>query len=259
MAMLNNPDINSHSLPWVDYDQANKIMGTLSDLLTYPKQRRMPCLFISGPESNGKSALISRFSEVYPPRAGRNQPPLLCCELPERPTESKFYDCVLSAMCPSMKLPRSASEKEYMVRSMLDSTGVEMLFIDAFERILTARPLDRRVLLNVLKVVINLTEVIVVAVGRPDSADFLFENDEMCSRFHPVELPLWEEGDAYVRLFADLERASAAQSGKQPFTNDPLVAASLRSRVLQITGGRIGEISRLVSLGGDLLDFLEGN
>lgn len=43
-------------LPWVDYDRAELIFRWLSDHLSFPKQTRMPGVFLSGPSGNGKSA-----------------------------------------------------------------------------------------------------------------------------------------------------------------------------------------------------------
>lgn len=244
--------LTGRPLSWVDYDRADRIFGMLSDNLTGPKQTRMPGLFISGPDGNGKSALISRFAEIQSLRAGRFHSAIVRCEMPENATESRFYDAVLNALSPRGRPPGSAEEKQVQAHRELQAARVEMLVIDSFERIFSARAMNRRILVNVIKYIINVTTVSVVILGRPDSADFLFSNEQMGSRLHQVDLPLWADDEAFARLHADLERAVAARLGHPPSYAD----ASLRSFNLQLAKGRIGAISHLVSLGGELVHWL---
>lgn len=252
MASSRYHELKGRPLPWVDYDRADRIFGMLSDNLSHPKQTPMPGLFIAGPDGNGKSALISRFAEIQSARAGRFHPAIVRFEMPVHATESRFYDAVLNAISPRGLTSGSAGEKQVQAHREFQYLRVEMLVIDSFERIFSASPMNRRILVNVIKHIINVTTVSVVVLGRPDSADFLFSNEQMGWRLHQVDLPLWVDDEAFARLHADLERAVAARLGHPPSYAD----ASLRSFNLQLAKGRISAISHLVSLGGELVHWL---
>lgn len=46
---------------WIGYPQAQQVLVKLEDLLSFPKQNRMPNMLLVGDTNNGKTMLIKHF------------------------------------------------------------------------------------------------------------------------------------------------------------------------------------------------------
>lgn len=77
---------------WIGYTRAQDILTKLDDLLTYPRQPRMPNLLLYGVTGNGKTMIINRFITRHPaddhPDGDAAVVPVLAVQAPPLPSEA---------------------------------------------------------------------------------------------------------------------------------------------------------------------------
>lgn len=77
---------------WIGYPQAQQILAKMEDLLTFPKQSRMPNMLLVGDTNNGKTMLVSHFLRQHPahdnPHGNGIIAPVVLIQAPPTPDES---------------------------------------------------------------------------------------------------------------------------------------------------------------------------
>src|SRR3990167_432809 len=51
---------------WIGYSQAKEVLASMEDLLSHPRNNRMPSMLIVGDSNNGKTMLAKRFCQLPP-------------------------------------------------------------------------------------------------------------------------------------------------------------------------------------------------
>ena len=78
-------------------------------------------------------------------------------------------------------------------------------------------------------------------MGTRDAYLAIRGDDQLENRFHPLLLPLWEEGEEFARLLASFETVLPLREPSQ------LAATPLRELILRRSEGTIGEIALLLT------------
>ena len=108
---------------WIGYTRAQEILTKLGDLLTYPRQPRMPNLLLYGATGNGKTMIINRFLARHPaddnPEGEAAVVPVLAVQAPPLPSERRLYDAILEALFAPYKPRDHVSKKQFQVLRIL--------------------------------------------------------------------------------------------------------------------------------------------
>lgn len=230
---------------WIGYPRAQAILDKLEDLLEYPDQPRMPNMLIVGETNNGKTMLIEHFHQRHlayerPDRSGVDVP-VLYIQAPPGPDERGLYNAIMNRLWESTRASESTDRARDRVVAILKKVQVRMIVIDEIHDLLAGPLLKQRRFLNVLKYLGNELRVPIVGVGIKDAARAVQVDPQLANRFLPEVLPHWELNADFARLMASFESLL-------PLKNPSALAdKELASRILAMTGGTIGEMSRLLN------------
>lgn len=229
---------------WIGYTRAQDILTKLGDLLTYPRQPRMPNLLLYGATGNGKTMIINRFIARHPahdnPDGDAAVVPVLAVQAPPLPSESRLYDAMLEALFAPYKPRDHVSKKQFQVMRILRAVQTRMLVIDEIHHVLVGSTQQQRVVMNAVKYLSNELELPLVGVGTLEAVRAIQADPQLASRFHRAELPLWRMDRQYRQLLASFERMLPL---KQP---SKLSREPIATQLLAMTEGTIGELSTLL-------------
>ena len=230
---------------WIRYARAEAICEKLDELLTLPKTHRMPNLLIVGETNNGKTALMRRFVQRHLPQAETNRAPacipVIAIQAPPAPDERRFYQAILTQIYAPFRPSHSAGQLQYEVLRLLATIRTKLLIIDEIHHILAGPLLKQRNFLNVIKHLGNELQIPIVAMGTPDAFHAIQTDAQLANRFEPTLLPRWTMDGEYLRLLASFAIAL-------PFEHHPeLTTPAMATKILNLSGGTIGEISALLS------------
>ncbi len=231
---------------WIGYPQAKKILKDLEELLEIPQIDRMPNIILIGETNNGKSAIIKRFLEMYPPYVdeakGTVHRSVFVIQAQPFPDETRFYGQILQeAFYPHGKLER-AETKQQKVLKALRELHVKVLVIDEFHHVLRGTANKQRIFLNVIKFLANELKISIVAAGIKEAYYVLSTDSQLMNRFRPKILPKWELNEDLYRLMATFEHRMPLQKKSN------LLDGNLPARILALSEGTIGEISEIIKL-----------
>lgn len=236
--------INSDN--WIGYTQANRILGKMDDLLAYPSCIRMPNLLIAGETNNGKTLLVNRFFNKHRPVIVPGDEKLVAkvvyVQAPPQPDEKKFLNAILDCLNAPYKLSDKLEKKQSIAFSILRRIETKILIIDEIHNILAGSLSRQRVFLNVIKYFSNELKISLVAVGTQDALHAINTDYQLSNRFEPLILPKWQFNDDYLRLLASFEKVLPL---KEPSN---LIETGIALKVLSLSEGTIGEISKVLSL-----------
>ena len=126
---------------------------------------------------------------------------------------------------------------------LLRATGVRILIIDEVHNLLSGAAGQQRRFLNLLRWLGNELQIPLVAVGTAEALRAIQSDDQMANRFSPFPLPVWRDGDEYLRLLSSLEALLPLRRPSQ------LAELPLAGRILTASEGVLGEIVTLVTMG----------
>lgn len=229
---------------WIGYSRAKEILDKLEDLLTHPKQHRMPNLLIVGDTNNGKSMIVNRFyglHEAYDNPAGEGIiVPVLLIQCPPVPDEGRFYNAILEAVFSPYKASDRPDKKQFQSIRMLRLVRLKMLILDEIHNLIAGNLSKQRHFLYTLKYLGNELQIPIVGVGTKDALVALQTVPEMANRFEPAHLSRWDMGGEYLKLLASFERMLPL---KKPSN---LIGTELAVKLLAMSEGLIGELSAIL-------------
>jgi hypothetical protein len=230
---------------WMRYARAEQIGAKLDELLGLPRTHRMPNLLIVGQTNNGKTALVQRFVHQHPPQltAPRtiSRIPVIAVQAPPIPDERRFYQAILALTYAPFRPSYNAAQLEIQTLRLLATVKVKLLIIDEIHHILAGPMLRQRSFLNVIKYMGNELQIPIVAAGTQDAFNAIQTDPQLANRFEPISLPRWTMNEDYLRLLASFEVALPLEQPSE------LLEPALAIKILNLTGGTIGEISTLLS------------
>jgi hypothetical protein len=230
---------------WIGYGRAKEILSKLEDLLVHPRQSRMPNMLLVGETNNGKTKLISRFRDLHPatenPDGGAVSIPVLYIQAPPSPDERGLYNAILNRLFEHSARSQATDAKREQVLAVLRRVDLGMLIVDEIHHLLAGSYVKQRNCLNVLKYLGNELCIPIVGVGTAEALRAIHTDPQLANRFTPEILSKWTMGPELVRLLASFESILPLRHPSN------LASAELAGRILDRSGGTIGEISTLLN------------
>lgn len=230
---------------WIGYSRAQEVLQKLEDLLNHPKQPRMPNMLLVGETNNGKTMLIEHFRERYPAhenaRGDGIKVPVLYVQAPPGPDERGLYNAILNRLFEKLKPSESTDQKRDRLVGILKTIDLGMIVIDEIHHLLAGPLLKQRNFLNVLKYLSNELCVPIVGIGTADALRAIQVDPQIQNRFAPEVLPRWQLNADFARLLASFESLLPLKMASN------LADRDMASRLLNMTGGTIGELSTLLN------------
>ena len=230
---------------WIGYPQAQQVLVKLEDLLSFPKQNRMPNMLLVGDTNNGKTMLIKHFLRQHPthdnPHGNGIIAPVVIIQAPPIPDESRFYNAILDLLFAPYKTHDRTDKKLAQVLHLLKYVNTKMLIIDEIHHILSGSLNKQKTFLNVIKYLGNELQIPIVGVGIKDAYRAIQTDAQLANRFEPAVLPRWELNKDFMRLLMSFERMLPLS---QP---SDLHEISLATKLYAMSEGYIGELSRLLT------------
>lgn len=234
---------------WIGYTRAQRILGRMEDLLTYPKTHRMPGMLLTGATNNGKTMIARRFYSHHPPddNAGKEAAvvPVLMVQAPPAPDEGRLYNAILKQLFAPYKPEGRLKRKQARVMDLLERVGTQMLIIDEVQHVLAGSSRKQRRFLNVIKYLANELKLPIVALGIKDALRAIHVDPQLANRFEPTVLPQWEMDKEYLRLLMSFECLLPLRK------ESGLARRPLARQLLSLSDGYIGELDRLLSRAGE--------
>lgn len=231
---------------WIGYSQSKNLMGKLDQLMTYPTNHRMPNILLVGDSNNGKTALLNRFLNLngsyVQDETNKLIVPALLVQAPTEPDEKRFYTLILDSLFAPCNPSERIEMKQQRVIHLLKRVELKILIIDEIHHVLAGNMIKQRSFLNVLKYLSNELRISLVCSGTRDAFNAIQTDPQLANRFEPKVLKKWSNDEEYLRLLASFEKLLPL---KEP---SMLIEASLANKILAMSEGLIGEISKILEL-----------
>lgn len=231
---------------WIGYSQANNIINRFNELLNYPINHRMPNILLVGDSNNGKTALLNKFiksnQSYVEEETGKLIIPTLLIQAPPEPDERRFYNAILESLFAPYKSSEKIEMKQQRVIHLLKKVELRLLIIDEIHHVLAGNLSKQRSFLNVLKFLSNELKISMICSGTREAFNAIQTDPQLANRFEPKVLKKWKNDEDYLRLLASFESLLPL---KEP---SMLVEPSLSTKILAMSEGLIGEISKILEL-----------
>lgn len=229
---------------WIPYPAANDILNDLEDLLAYPPTHRMPNLLIIGNTNNGKTMLIEHFRKKHPAKDDYMENtvsiPIVGIQAPPTPDESRLYSAILTQLFAPYRQNDRVDKKAAQAIHLLKTVGTKLLVIDEIHSILAGSVAKQRAFLNALRHLGNDLRIPIIALGTQEAYRAIRTDAQLANRFTPVELPLWELDNDYLRLLSSFEVMLPLRRSSN------LIQAPLAQKIRELSEGLLGEISTVL-------------
>ena len=228
---------------WIQYPRAERILYCLAELIDYPARDRMPSLVIYGATGMGKTRIVQKFLREHRSRfdatSGKTRLPVVSIQMPPAPTPHGLYEEILIGMGGIFSHRTSASALRYRIRTLAHQMDVRMLVIDEIHAILAGTFREQRIILDSIRLLANDLRVPLVCVGTHEANQALMTDQQLADRFEAMELPAWENDQAFHQLLASFESILPLRQPSE--FRDPKV----HQRILSLTEGVLVRICRL--------------
>lgn len=195
---------------WVDHPIATRALERLEVLLETPRRTRMPCLLIYGESGMGKTMIAEKFMRAhrptYIPERGLERIEVLAVQMPPSPSQNRFYGEVLTALGAPYRPGDRLFAVETVALSLLRELRPRMIIVDEVHHLLAGSAREQRAALNLLKYLANKLQCAMVALGTMEARAAMQTDAQMKSRFKPIELPRWRDGDVYRSFLKTFEQ-----------------------------------------------------
>jgi hypothetical protein len=232
---------------WIAYARAETALEAIEDVLSFPKRTRMPNLLLVGPTNNGKTMIVEKFRRSHPPTDAANTPngmariPVIRVQMPCGPDERRFFGAILATMNLEVWRRGTIAALQDLAVRLMRQTDVRLLIIDELHNVLSGSPMQQRRLLNLLRWLGNELQIPLVGVGTAEALRAIRSDDQLTNRFEPIPLPVWTEGDAYMRLLSTLEAVLPLRRASG------LTRPVLAGKIFSLSEGVLGEIIAVVT------------
>jgi len=229
---------------WIGYTRSKEIMFEMEDLLTEPKDSRMPNLLIVGKPNNGKTRIIERFAALHPaydnPDGDSITIPILKVQAPPLCDANWLYNQLLDALFAPYNPNDHPSKKQRQLEKIIGRVGIKMIIIDELHNLLAGHPKNQRQFLNVIRFLGNDLKIPIVGAGIVDASRVLHSDPQLSTRFDNAVLPRWKNDAEWKKLLVSFERMIPLKNPS--YLSDENLATELYLK----SEGIIGEISRLL-------------
>ncbi|MFK7114665.1 TniB family NTP-binding protein [Flavobacterium oreochromis] len=234
------------NVKWIGYSQASAIIGRFKELLNYPVNHRMPNILLVGDSNNGKTALLNKFiksnQSYVEDETCKLIVPTLLIQAPPEPDERRFYNAILESLFAPYKSSEKIEMKQQRVIHLLKKVELRLLIIDEIHHVLAGNLSKQRSFLNVLKFLSNELRISMICSGTKDAFNAIQTDSQLANRFEPKVLKKWKNDEEYLRLLASFESLLPLKEASM------LIESSISTKILAMSEGLIGEISRILEL-----------
>lgn len=231
---------------WIGYSAATDVMEKLDLLISYPKSHRMPNLLLVGDSNNGKTAILSKFDQKHlahvNEKTDRLHCPSLLIQAPPEPDEKRFYNAILEKLFAPYKTSEKIDSRQRRVINLLKDLEVKILIIDEIHHVLAGSPSKQRLFLNVLKYLSNEVKIPLVCAGTRLAFNVIQSDQQLSNRFEPKVLHKWNNDIEFKRLLLSFERLLPLKKESM------LIENGISSKILALSDGLIGEVSKILEL-----------
>lgn len=228
---------------WIAYTRSKEILDKMEDLLTYPRQSRMPSMLVVGESNSGKTSLLQKFLSLHPADPNLEgeaaKIPILVIEAPPSPDEVSIYAAILRRLFKRNPIESTAAKRN-RVLGVLSKLDLGAIAIDELNNLLAGSVKNQRQCLNALKYLSNELRVPLICFGTPEALSVVQIDPQIQNRLVPEVLPRWHKDDEFLRLLMSFERVLPL---KEPSN---LAQDVLAQKILSISEGTIGEVSSLL-------------
>lgn len=237
---------SARAFKWVGYTHAQKMLNIMESFLDYPKSHRMPNLLLVGDSNNGKTAILNRFNQRHVATLDESTDelinPVLLIQAPPEPDERRFYNAILEKLYAPYRTTEKIDSRYIRVKNILKDLKTRVLIIDEIHHVLAGSPSRQRKFLNVIKHLSNDLQIPLVCSGTKLAFNAIQSDHQLANRFEPRILPRWSNNTELKRLLLSFERMLPLKKESN------LIENSISSKVLSMSDGLIGEISKILEL-----------
>lgn len=234
---------------WVPYPEATEALEIMTRLLNAPNEKRPESFALIGDPSFGKSYLLDRFIDrnvaLDGPLEEEPTVPIVYIEMPESPEPAAMLREILSRIGAVFSLREPVDELMRRITVLTESLRIQLFIIDEFHKGFEGTHRQQKIMLNVARGLTNRTGRPLVVAGTEDVDSFLRNDTQLNERFIRRRLRRWSDGEETRRLLKGFERQLAL---RQP---SKLASSDMTTHIVQLTGGRLGRISRLLVLAAE--------
>lgn len=231
---------------WIGYTQAKSILNRLDDLISYPINHRMPNILLVGDSNNGKTALLNKFIKSHcsyvQDETNKLIVPTLLIQAPPEPDERRFYNSILESLFAPYTSSEKIEMKQQRVIHLLKKVELRLLIIDEIHHVLAGNMSKQRSFLNVIKFLSNELKISMVCSGTREAFNAIQTDPQLANRFEPKVLKKWRNDEEFLRLLASFEKLIPLQNPSM------LIEPSISTKILAMSEGLIGEISKILEL-----------
>ena len=234
---------------WIGYSDSIKILKKMDDLIDYPKSSRMPNLLLVGDSNNGKTALLNRFHKRHQAKVKEDENgfskvinPVLFVQAPPEPDEKRFYNIIFEKLYAPYKTSEKIEQRQIRLIHLLKEMETKVLIIDEIHHVLAGTLAKQRLFLNVLKYLSNELQIPLICAGTRDAFNAIQTDPQLSNRFEPKVLPRWTNYTELKRLLISFESILPLKKESN------LVENSITNKILAMSDGLIGEISKIIEL-----------
>lgn len=235
---------------WVDHPIALQAIQRLEVLLATPRRTRMPCLLIYGDSGMGKTMLLEKFRRAhrpyFVPQRGIEHIDVLSVQMPPVPSQSRFYGQILQALGAPFRPGDRLFAVETVAMGLLREIRPKLIVVDEVHHLLAGSAREQRAALNLLKYLANELQCSIVALGTQDARTAMQSDPQISSRFRPLEIPRWRDGEPLLRFLLAFERLMPLREPSK------LAERSMARTVLDRSGGITGNMTEILVQAAEL-------
>jgi len=229
--------------PWIQHTMVQENITKILMAMNHPPSTSMPNYMLIAPSGNGKTSLLLKVVEKFPPRqVGKTtMHDVVFQNMPGVPSPSSFLRALLEAIGAPWAHNARVDELGWNVKRTFTKVGVKLILIDEFQNLAAATNIQHRLgILNNLKDLSNVLKVPIVIAGTGDVYHVIKNDKQMLRRFQLMELRLWYDADDLPELLV-----SFAEIFPLRLRSD-LSTERISDLVLKRTDGTIGGILKLL-------------
>jgi len=229
---------------WIGYDKAKLALAQLERIYSSPRQARPLGGVLVGVANNGKTSILNRFKKLHPPEPlpdGSLRIPVLSIDFPKGPDERSIYQKIIEAVGVPYRPNEHTDKLRYKAFHFLVAHEVKVLLVDDFNNMASGSAPKQRVLLNLFKEISNSLKLSIVCAGTQEALLMMQLDSQFSSRFPPLVLPLWKDGEPWQSLLATFEQLIPL-----PVASN-LAGESLSQHILAMSERTIGDAWQLLT------------
>lgn len=239
---------------FIEHPRLKKLMRQIEHCREYSKideDLDPEGMLIKGLAGVGKSKLIERYAEKFPPYdvLDRTIVPVLVVTIPQSATVKSLVSELLEALGDPFPDRGSAASQTRRLRKLIKECGVELIIADEFQHFIDKD--SDKVLHDVsdwLKVLMDKTRKPIILIGMPNCDKILEANEQLKRRFTLRE-SLEPFGWKTAQQQEDFRELLKQIDGKLPFNErSNLADPEMSFRIYYATRGVIGYVMKLLRI-----------